>query len=229
MRTIKSISIRKFIEISDLIKDETSIHDRMKVFQIVTGCDIEEIRIIPAEILDTMWNEFVHNCFDLGDGSVDNIITIDGKSYGLINVKGLTVGEMADIDVLKNQVSTNELAEQNNQQPSISSSTIPIIKRANKIFKGKLKKSITNNKLSMGMPTDNSLTRKVYGEAFIRSSPGNGSLPELIFSIVFKLISSPVTLLPFFAKLTARGTPILPIPMIVIFKIQYSFHYYHFL
>ena len=102
MRTIKSISIRKFIEISDLIKDETSIHDRMKVFQIVTGCDMEEIRIIPAEILDTMWNEFVHNCFDLGDGSVDNIITIDGKSYGLINVKGLTVGEMADIDVLKN-------------------------------------------------------------------------------------------------------------------------------
>jgi hypothetical protein len=74
----------------------------MKVFQIVTGCDMEEIRIIPAEILDTMWNEFVHNCFDLGDGSVDNIITIDGKSYGLINVKGLTVGEMADIDVLKN-------------------------------------------------------------------------------------------------------------------------------
>jgi hypothetical protein len=102
MRTIKSISIRKFIEISDLIKDETSIHDRMKVFQIVTGCDMEDIRIIPAEILDTMWNEFVHNCFDLGDGSVDNIITIDGKSYGLINVKGLTVGEMADIDVLKN-------------------------------------------------------------------------------------------------------------------------------
>jgi hypothetical protein len=102
MRTIKSISIRKFIEISDLIKDETSIHERMKVFQIVTGCDMEEIRIIPAEILDTMWNEFVHNCFDLGDGSVDNIITIDGKSYGLINVKGLTVGEMADIDVLKN-------------------------------------------------------------------------------------------------------------------------------
>jgi hypothetical protein len=102
MKTIKSISIRKFIEISDLIKDETSIHERMKVFQIVTGCDIEEIRIIPAEILDTMWNEFVHNCFDLGDGSVDNIITIDGKSYGLINVKGLTVGEMADIDVLKN-------------------------------------------------------------------------------------------------------------------------------
>jgi hypothetical protein len=102
MRTIKSISIRKFIEISDLIKDETSIHDRMKVFQIVTGCDMEEIRIIPAEILDAMWNEFVHNCFDLGDGSVDNIITIDGKSYGLINVKGLTVGEMADIDVLKN-------------------------------------------------------------------------------------------------------------------------------
>jgi hypothetical protein len=102
MRTIKSISIRKFIEISDLIKDETSIHDRMKVFQIVTGCDMDEIRIIPAEILDTMWNEFVHNCFDLGDGSVDNIITIDGKSYGLINVKGLTVGEMADIDVLKN-------------------------------------------------------------------------------------------------------------------------------
>jgi hypothetical protein len=102
MRTIKSISIKKFIEISDLIKDETSIHDRMNVFQIVTGCDIEEIRIIPAEILDTMWNEFVHNCFDLGDGSVDNIITIDGKSYGLINVKGLTVGEMADIDVLKN-------------------------------------------------------------------------------------------------------------------------------
>ena len=102
MRTIKSISIRKFIEISDLIKDETSIHDRMNVFQIVTGCDMEEIRIIPAEILDTMWNEFVHNCFDLGDGSVDNIITIDGKSYGLINVKGLTVGEMADIDVLKN-------------------------------------------------------------------------------------------------------------------------------
>jgi hypothetical protein len=102
MRTIKSISIRKFIEISDLIKDETSIHDRMNVFQIVTGCDMEEIRIIPAEILDTMWNEFVHNCFDLGDGSVDNIITIDGKSYGLTNVKKLTVGEMADIDVLKN-------------------------------------------------------------------------------------------------------------------------------
>jgi hypothetical protein len=74
----------------------------MNVFQIVTGCDMEDIRIIPAEILDTMWNEFVHNCFDLGDGSVDNIITIDGKSYGLINVKGLTVGEMADIDVLKN-------------------------------------------------------------------------------------------------------------------------------
>jgi len=48
-----------------------------------------------------MWNEFVHNCFDLGDGSVDNIITINGKSYGLTNVKKLTVGEMSDIDVLK--------------------------------------------------------------------------------------------------------------------------------
>jgi hypothetical protein len=102
MRTIKSISIKKFIEISDLIKDETTIHERMNVIQIVTGCDMDDIRIIPAEILDTMWNEFVHNCFDLGDGSVDNIITIDGKSYGLTNVKKLTVGEMADIDVLKN-------------------------------------------------------------------------------------------------------------------------------
>ena len=107
MRTIKSISIKKFIEISDLIKEETSIHERMNVFQIVTGCDMEDIRIIPASILDGMWNEFVKNCFDLGDGGVDNIITIDGKSYGLIDVKKLTVGEMADIDVLKNHPKLN--------------------------------------------------------------------------------------------------------------------------
>ena len=102
MKTIKSISIKKFIEISDLIKDETTLEERIKVIEIVTGCSIDEIRIIPIDILNTIWNEFVHNCFDLGDGSVDNIITIDGKSYGLTNVKKLTVGEMADIDVLKN-------------------------------------------------------------------------------------------------------------------------------
>ena len=102
MKTIKSISIKKFIEISDLVKDETTLDERIKVIEIVTGCSIDEIRIIPIDILNTIWNEFVYNCFDLGDGSVDNIITIDGKSYGLTNVKKLTVGEMADIDVLKN-------------------------------------------------------------------------------------------------------------------------------
>lgn len=102
MKTIKSISIKKFIEISDLVKDETTLEERIKVIEIVTGCSIDEIRIIPIDILNTIWNDFVQNCFDLGDGSVDNIITIDGKSYGLTNVKKLTVGEMADIDVLKN-------------------------------------------------------------------------------------------------------------------------------
>ena len=102
MKTIKSISIRKFIEISDLIKDETTLEERIKVIQIVSDCTLEEIRLIPIDILNNIWEDFVKNCFDLGDGSVDNIITIDGKSYGLTNVKKLTVGEMADIDVLKN-------------------------------------------------------------------------------------------------------------------------------
>lgn len=102
MKTIKSISIRKFIEISDKIKDETTLQERMEVIQIVSECSMEEIRLIPIDILNNIWEDFVKNCFDLGDGSVDNIITIDGKSYGLTNVKKLTVGEMADIDVLKN-------------------------------------------------------------------------------------------------------------------------------
>lgn len=102
MKTIKSISIRKFIEISDKIKDETTLQERMEVIQIVSGCSMDEIRLIPIDILNNIWEDFVKNCFDLGDGSVDNIITIDGKSYGLTNVKKLTVGEMADIDVLKN-------------------------------------------------------------------------------------------------------------------------------
>ena len=102
MKTIKSISIRKFIEISELIKDETTLEERIKVIQIVSDCTLEEIRLVPIDILNNIWEEFVKNCFDLGDGSVDNIITIDGKSYGLTNVKKLTVGEMADIDVLKN-------------------------------------------------------------------------------------------------------------------------------
>ena len=102
MKTIKSISIRKFIEISELIKDETTLEERIKVIQIVSDCTLEEIRLVPIEILNNIWEDFVKNCFDLGDGSVDNIITIDGKSYGLTNVKKLTVGEMADIDVLKN-------------------------------------------------------------------------------------------------------------------------------
>jgi hypothetical protein len=102
IKKINSISIKKFIEISDLIKDDASIHDRMEVIRIVSGCDMDEIRIIPANVLDGIWNDFVKNCFDLGDGSIDNIVTIDGISYGLTNVKKLTVGEMADIDVLKN-------------------------------------------------------------------------------------------------------------------------------
>lgn len=102
MKTIKSISIRKFIEISELIKDETTLEERIKVIQIVSDCTLNEIRLVPIDILNNIWEEFVKNCFDLGDGSVDNIITIDGKSYGLTNVKKLTVGEMADIDVLKN-------------------------------------------------------------------------------------------------------------------------------
>jgi len=102
MKTIKSISIRKFIEISDKIKDETTLQERMEVIQIVSECSMDEIRLIPIDILNNIWEDFVKNCFDLGDGSVDNIITIDGKSYGLTNVKKLTVGEMADIDVLKN-------------------------------------------------------------------------------------------------------------------------------
>lgn len=102
MKTIKSISIRKFIEISELIKDETTLEERIKVIQIVSDCTLEEIRLVPIDILNNIWEDFVKNCFYLGDGSVDNIITIDGKSYGLTNVKKLTVGEMADIDVLKN-------------------------------------------------------------------------------------------------------------------------------
>ena len=102
MKTIKSISIRKFIEISELIKDETTLEERMKVIQIVSECTMDDIRLLPIDILNNIWEDFVKNCFDLGDGSVDNIITIDGKSYGLTNVKKLTVGEMADIDVLKN-------------------------------------------------------------------------------------------------------------------------------
>ena len=107
IKKINSISIRKFIEISEKIKDDTSLQDRMEVIQIVSGCSMDEIRLIPIEILTNIWNEFVHNCFDLGDGAVDNIVTIEGKAYGLINVKNLTVGEMADIDVLKNHPQMN--------------------------------------------------------------------------------------------------------------------------
>lgn len=107
IKKITSISIRKFIEISDKIKDDNTLQERMEVIHIVSGCSMDEIRLIPVSILTEIWNNFVHNCFDLGDGSVDNIVTIDGKSYGLINVKNLTVGEMADIDVLKNHPQLN--------------------------------------------------------------------------------------------------------------------------
>ena len=107
IKKINSISIKKFIEISDLIKDDATIHERMEVIRIVSGCDMDEIRIIPANVLDNIWNDFVKNCFDLGDGSIDNIVTIDGISYGLIDVKKLSVGEMADIDILKNHPKLN--------------------------------------------------------------------------------------------------------------------------
>ena len=68
IKKINSISIKKFIEISDLIKDDASIHDRMEVIRIVSGCDMEEIRIIPANVLDNIWNDFAFNlvwCFCL--------------------------------------------------------------------------------------------------------------------------------------------------------------------
>ena len=99
---IREPKIKDYYKIEDLLALTDRIDTRMKIISHLAGCTEAMVRKMSANDLETLWNKVAAGPLNQESGKFENIISINGKEYGFLDVTKLNVGEMADMDTLRN-------------------------------------------------------------------------------------------------------------------------------
>jgi len=100
---ITNPTIGQYYKMQDwlILSDKTDV--QVKLVSILSGAPEEDLRSMDTDSFIKIWNQTALGPLNsLADKSFQKEIEIDDTKYGFITMSKLTVGELADMDVLKN-------------------------------------------------------------------------------------------------------------------------------
>lgn len=100
--TITEPTIEKYYQIQDLLLVSDLIDTRVKIISILSGASEENLRAWSNEELEKVWTEATYGPLANSAGSFEKTIKLGDQEFGFIDITKLTVGEMADMDTIRN-------------------------------------------------------------------------------------------------------------------------------
>jgi hypothetical protein len=95
-------TIQEYYKIQDLLIISEVLNNQIQVISILSGATEESVRTLSATELHKIWIEVTNGPLSSKAEGFTPIIELDGVKYGLLDITKLTVGEMADMDTLRN-------------------------------------------------------------------------------------------------------------------------------
>jgi hypothetical protein len=101
--TIDTPTIEKYYQIQELIILSHKPDTQVELIHILSGAPVLEIKEMDSEEFTETWNKAATGPLSsLTQTRFENKIQIEDKEYGFLNIAKLTIGELADMDTLKN-------------------------------------------------------------------------------------------------------------------------------
>jgi hypothetical protein len=95
-------TIKEYYKIQDLLIISEVLNNRIQVIATLSGAPEESVRKLSASDLHKIWMQVTDGPLSAKTEGFTPIIELDGVKYGLLDITKLTVGEMADMDTLRN-------------------------------------------------------------------------------------------------------------------------------
>lgn len=97
---IDQITIQNYYDIYTLLASQTPTA-YIEILSKLSGCPVADIKLIDNVNFSMLWSEVVNGPLALSDElPLHKHIAVNGKMYGFIDIKKLTIGELADMDVI---------------------------------------------------------------------------------------------------------------------------------
>ena len=100
---IDSPTIDEYYRIQNLLALAELDEVKLRIVVALSSAPEEEVRSMSAESFDELWSSLEQGPLSASSqDSFKRIIDLDGKKYGFINIADLSIGELADLDTIKN-------------------------------------------------------------------------------------------------------------------------------
>jgi plasmid maintenance system antidote protein VapI len=100
---IETPTIERYYQIQSLLALAELNEVQIRIVVALSGAPESEVRSMPTDKFESLWSDIEQGPLAARtDEAFQRIIQIDGQEYGFINVAHLTIGELADLDTIKN-------------------------------------------------------------------------------------------------------------------------------
>jgi len=98
---IDRVTIQQYYDIyTNLAKQGPMV--QLEIVSVLSGCPVDELKKLNQIQFAQIWNELVNGPLNLhNDLPFHKHIEVGGKLYGFTDIKNLSIGELADMDVLR--------------------------------------------------------------------------------------------------------------------------------
>jgi hypothetical protein len=101
--TVPVPTIQKYYEIQEWVILSGQTDGQLKLISILSGAPELELRDMDSNEFIRIWNAAAEGPLgSLTDTQFEKNITLNGKDYGFLNIGKLSIGELADMDTLRN-------------------------------------------------------------------------------------------------------------------------------
>jgi hypothetical protein len=106
---IGDITIQQYYDIYTNLAVQTTT-TQLEIVAALSKCPIDELKKLEQTQFAALWNELLAGPLNLHDNlPFHKHIAVNGKAYGFTDIKKLSIGELADMDVLKNDPRKEQL------------------------------------------------------------------------------------------------------------------------
>jgi hypothetical protein len=106
---IGDVTIQNYYDIYTLLALQSAT-SQIEIVSKLSGCPINEVKAIDNVNFAMLWSEIVNGPLALDDTMpLHKHIAVSSKMYGFIDVKKLTIGELADMDVISKDPRKDQL------------------------------------------------------------------------------------------------------------------------
>jgi hypothetical protein len=100
---IETLTIERYYQIQSLLALSELNEVQIRILVNLSGAPESDIREMEASKFETLWLQVASDILSAqADTAFQRIVEIDGQEFGFINVAHLTIGELADLDTIKN-------------------------------------------------------------------------------------------------------------------------------